>query len=714
MGKYIHIIILVFIPLLVFTGCNEGDFVAGRQLWHAHRLREEKLGDPELATPQDFNKVIAAFRQVIQDHPDWRRGGEIQLTIARLYLAKRDLAQAKEEFKKVMENHPQDLISSIEAQVGIGALYEHQGEWERAKVEFQRVANFPHVSPDGRLLLRTFEMPLHIARHYQMRLQREEAEKAFAEAIAGFQEVAEANKGNELGAIARSFIARAYLDQGKGEEAIKTFQALIAIHPQSLQAPMALFRIGQIYQEQLRLPARAIEAFRKFIENYPQEANAKEAQLRLGQLYALQGDLSQAIKEFQLVLDNYPKDDNLSPSAQLAIASLYELKDKWDLALVEYKKVISDFPGTLPALRVPLHIARYYQAREMTKEAEKAFQEAVVHYEKLASEHRGTPFGLAAAEFLASTHFAQEDWEAGVQALQKLIDDYPQAPQAALALFQMAEIYQEQLNLPDRAIETYRQYIEVHPGEVRVQEAQIRLGQLYARKGDFSQAIKEFQLALDKHPRDEKMSALAQLSIASLYGQKGEWDQALIAYRKVLSDFPGTPSALPVPLRLAQHYQLGGRTEEAKLAFQEAVVHYEKLTSEHRGTIFGLAASELLASTHFAQEDWEAGVQALQKLIDDYPQAPQAALALFQMAEIYQTNLNQAERAIQIYEEIRRRYLLRPEITAPALFRIGQVHQNILNQPGQAKAIYRRLLANYPEHGLAERVREELKSLNAE
>jgi len=708
--RFLAIIILVFIPLLIFTGCGR-DYSAEKQLWYADKLRNEKLKDPEKATPKDYKKVIASYEKILKKYPDWGKNGKVLLTIARLYARQGNLSRAEEEFKKVLEDYPRDIASSIEAQASIGSIYEQRGEWKKAEIEYKKVAtNFPHVA-NNRLLLRTFEMPLYIARHYQASGQMEKAKEVYAETIAGYQKVKEKNKENELGAVAQSYIARAYMNQGKWEEAIKAFQTLITDYAKSPQAAMAFYRIGQIYQKQLKLPIRAIATYRKYIEDYPKKANAKEAQFNLGSLYAQEGDYAQAIKELQLVLNKYPQDNKLSPAAQLAIASLYEKEDKWDQALTEYRKVLSDFPKTVSALRVPLHIAQYYQSKEKKEEAQKAYQEAVAYYKKVSSENKGTPFGLAATEFLANTYFAQKDWETGINILQTIPANYPNVPRAATAFYRIGQIYQKQLKLPIRAIETYRKYIKNYPKEAKAKEAQFNLSSLYAQQGDYSQAIKEFQLVLKKYPRDNNLSPAAQLAIASLYEKEDKWDQALTEYRKVLSDFPKTVSALRVPLHIAEYYQSKEKTEEAQKAYQEAVAYYKKVSSENKGTPFGLAATEFLADTYFSRKDWETGINILQKLIDDYPKSPRTVNALFRIAEVYQTGLNEGKQAIQVYERIRKKYT-QPDIAAPALFRIGLVYQNILKQPEQAKTIYRKFLADYPKYKLRDKVKEELDSLS--
>jgi TolA-binding protein len=397
----------------------------------------------------------------------------------------------------------------------------------------------------------------------------------------------------------------------------------------------------------------------------------------------------------------------------LAIASLYEEEGKWDRALGEYKKVKRDFPGTLPALRVPLHIAEYYQVKKKSEEAKRAYGKAVAYYKKLASGNKDTPLGLAATEFLADTYFARKDWEGGIKTLETIPANYPHVPRAAAAFYRIGRIYREQLKLPSRAIEAYRKYIKTYPGEANAKVAQVHIGQLYARQKDFSRAIKEYQIVLNKYPKDKKLSPSVQLAIASLYEEEGNWARARVEYEKVRSDFPKTLAALQVPLQIARYYQTKKKTEEAKRAYGKAVAYYKKLASGNRNTPLGLAATEFLANTYFSRKKWETGIKALQKLLSDYPNTPLALATRFRIAEVYQTELNQGKQAIRTYEEIRKRYP-RQDIAAQALFQIAQVYRNVLKQPGQAKAIYRQFLADYPKHKLAKKVRKELQSLKQE
>ena len=110
---------------------------------------------------------------------------------------------------------------------------------------------------------------------------------------------------------------------------------------------------------------------------------------------------------------------------------------------------------------------------------------------------------------------------------------------------------------------------------------------------------------------------------------------------------------------------------------------------------------------HFAHKTGSRKIRSIQTALDDlrnqeraiqaYKGSPRAIEAKFHIAELYRSHhqLNQPQKAIEVYEEILKRHgdtKLAPE----AQWRIGNLQDKVLNQPKRAIEAYQKLADNYP------------------
>lgn len=121
-----------------------------------------------------------------------------------------------------------------------------------------------------------------------------QAEK-YDQAINAFKRSAALSPFSDNAAKAYDYIGKAYLQQEKTEEAIKTYQEAIRIYPQRDEFHRAL---GDIYLKE-KMPEEALKEFEAAVKLNPDDA---ESRYSLGQSYLDAGELDKAGEQFAAIV----------------------------------------------------------------------------------------------------------------------------------------------------------------------------------------------------------------------------------------------------------------------------------------------------------------------------------------------------------------------------------------------------------------------------
>jgi tetratricopeptide (TPR) repeat protein len=185
----------------------------------------------------------------------------------------------------------------------------------------------------------------------------------------------------------------AYMNQGKNAEAQKQFEKALAADPNFAQAKMNL-GISLLAQQKLDLARAALEEASKKLPDDPY------AWYNLGLAYKDAAESEKAIAAFQHVEKIAPDE----PDAYYFEGFLLSQLQRYDAAIVAFKKALEIAPYHASA---QFGLARAYQRKGDTDAA----REGMKHFQKLTSEHLGTPFGagygdqgrFSLAEFVPGT-----------------------------------------------------------------------------------------------------------------------------------------------------------------------------------------------------------------------------------------------------------------------------------------------------------------------
>ncbi len=161
----------------------------------------------------------------------------------------------------------------------------------------------------------------------------------------------------------------------------------------------------------------------------------------------------------------------------------------------------------------------------------------------------------------------------------------------------------------DKVIAIYRKVVKTCPLENPAAKAQIIIANMYASRGKYREAQKEFKLIIQNFSSQPKIASSAQFAIGKLYESQGKWDKAIIEYEKVMDLYPLTPLGLNMPGYILKHYKNVNDQPEEEKAYKRAIKHYKGLVDEFSGTTIAPAIQDYLASLYLSQGDFKEAIK---------------------------------------------------------------------------------------------------------
>ena len=262
-----------------------------------------------------------------------------QLLYSMDFFEAKDYKKALTEFNKIIKYYKRSEAAS-EAQYYIGRCYEELGNPYHAFESYQKVID------DYPFTQRTDDI---VEREYNI------AEKLY--------------QGEKTKFLGVSFKALP-------EQTIEVYKKVVSNAPYSSYAPLAQFRIGELYKK-IEFYNEAREAFEKIVEDYPDSGIATEAKFQMALCASIasggiaydQTLAKEAMKEFDEFAKENPdselvqrvekeKKDLIEKRAGscMSTARFYERIGKYNSAALYYNKIVEDFPESSIA---PAALERY-------------------------------------------------------------------------------------------------------------------------------------------------------------------------------------------------------------------------------------------------------------------------------------------------------------------------------------------------------------------
>jgi tetratricopeptide (TPR) repeat protein len=208
----------------------------------------------------------------------------------------------------------------------------------------------------------------------------------------------------------------------------------------------------------LKTSNEIISQYRKITNEYPTTLSAARSHMIIGNIYLKTKQFDKAIKEYKDVKNNFSKNSNFFTEASFILANIYELKGEWDKGERELYSLSELYPFSLRGLQAPLYISNHYLRDGNIEKAKKSYQEAEIHYKKLA-EDGNTELRSTAYIYLVYTELQQNKYQDAISILDKIIKINKEKKSAFYpqAIYMKAEIFLNAFKNSEKAKKLYQE-----------------------------------------------------------------------------------------------------------------------------------------------------------------------------------------------------------------------------------------------------------------
>ena len=269
--------LLIGFFLLTLVGCESREFIAERQMWHAHKMAQAIYKNPKGTPPFELAKAQEEYKKIIKKYPDSLFGIQSQFSIGHLYLVMGDFQKAREEYKKLNTNCDKRGNLCAEAIFAIGQSYELEDKWAQALGQYKSILNaFPFST-------KSLDLPIYIIRHYQRVKDGAAISRSCDEAVAYYGSLKAKTKSERGAYILDSLIARSLIESGRWQEAVDFLEKIIARYPKAGPDEAVMLK-AVIYKNKLKDSSKAKEELQRILRDYPNSKLTKQAKAFLNKL----------------------------------------------------------------------------------------------------------------------------------------------------------------------------------------------------------------------------------------------------------------------------------------------------------------------------------------------------------------------------------------------------------------------------------------------
>ena len=337
--------------------------------------------------------------------------------------------------------------------------------------------------------------------------------------------------------------------------------------------------------------------------------------------------------------------------------------------------------------------------------------------QRVMIQHRGTPLA-AIAQFqiaeLYRNHSQLNQPEKAITKYEELLEEYPDATVGPEARWRIAHLRHTVLNQSALAIATYRKVANDYPTSNFAAEALFQIANIHRTNEKYSLAVPVFEKLKQKYPNFWNMHAVIYWT-GVCYEKTLNYPKAIEAFDTFLHAYlpqldPGYLGQISMHDKSVSEVKTQIHSKVQNLTEQISETELNRLNTARADRDFSTAlniARNLIATTPHTPQAKQASDQllTLQHLasIDNLREQLQnkilppieAARARLQIGTIYEQHLQDYSKAIEVYKEVSKHH---SDLTysAEALYRSGIVYAEQLSAPNEALEAYNTIIATHP------------------
>lgn len=716
------------------------------------QVNEQDIGRLEAGIKDDRERLISHIETMIEVYPRNRYNPQILFRLAELYYD-----QANDDFEVALREYEKKMASG-----GDSAVFPEY-RLEKTIELYDRIIT---LYPRGEM---TDDAMFYKAMAQQKQGMEEEAIATLKELVQKYPEgeyFVEANMN-----IGRYYFDHPRVDSGRGYNlAMDAFRKVLFYrdHPQFIQA---LYHLGWCYY-MLDNYDEAIAVFKYLIEEADLDFDPSKMEEKQVVNPLLRGEavdyiaisfdegrnVEDAIKFLKLV-------GNTDYSA-LVLKRIGELREEdldFKAAISVYKRLLEEYPFCRLAPEVNVNLIKLFESQGTPDSANLIRQQFYDLYSKggewqkafssrdsqlvATVDSMAISIGLFVAD--ASYREAEESrnsagYEKAAENYRKLVELYPEHPNAAEAQWNLAVIldtklldkpgaYNQYINFsrktsidsyrremaalnaigiaqallpPDslvqkgsvdfaglKVLESVNNYAELFPNGLSLGKVLLSMGAVYFNRQIYPKAIEVYDRILKLGPQNAQYYEALLLSGQCYFGEEN-WPGAIKAFQRVWKESGDRVQRETSYKLLLQAEFLNARKLFTEGNFQNAAAAFLSIEQKYPGSEYGDAVLFNAAEAFEKNENWADACNSYGELVKKYPYSKLAPAALFNAASDYE-KANRYNRAAESYEMIVANY---PESdkAKDALFNLGFCYEK-LGKLDKMAEVNERYSSLYPE-----------------
>ncbi len=380
----------------------------------------------------------------------------------------------------------------------------------------------------------------------------------------------------------------------------------------------------------------------------------------------------EAIKKASKVLTFHPK-SKWADDALFLIGRAYYNMGEYAKAERKFKELLASFPKSklVEESHYYVSLCQYKSGNE--DDAIQSFK-LILNSTKTKKEKRAE-----AAFALGEMYFDREEYDDAIGHYQHLVENYKNDTLSAFAQARIGESFWLKKDYAS-AKEAFARVGEYDPTPERLFESEFKSGEYCYLMGDFEEGMAIFTRLSKENKDSEKLPSL-KLKIAEGILLSGKTEEAIQEYDEIIKDHPKTEHSATGLYQLGMIYQgQFGDLKKAKQMFDSCK------TESPRSAV---AKEALTKSANISK------VEEYQKQLSE-DETEKSGRALFLLAELYLTQMNQPDSALAEYLVLADKFP-ESEYAAKSLYAAAWILQSIKKDTSRARETYERIVKDYPD-----------------
>lgn len=245
------------------------------------------------------------------------------------------------------------------------------------------------------------------------------------------------------------------------------------------------------------------------------------------------------------------------------------------------------------------------------------------------------------------------------------LNEFGRSRKTAAIMQELADLEALFLNNLEKAIKIMEEVIAIPMMQRNdLAEAKLKLGDLYLMKSEIWEATLLYS-QVDKEMKDAPIGEMARYKNAKLSYYKGDfaWAQDQLDVLKGSTSELISNDAIDVSVFIMEHFNLDTTAHSMKLfaeadllifqnRFEDAFRQMDSITSLYKGHGLGDDVYMAKAKVYIKKRQFETAIQEMEQILEKYPDGILVDNAIFQMAELYENELKNPQKAMELYEKI--------------------------------------------------------------